>query len=548
MESTPVRTFSVTLRQLVVPAGVSEAYLPARAAHKLGIPAEDIVSCTPLRRALDARKRRARPVYVYHLRLEIAYKHRHALRKNHDLDLVWDQGVRQRRAAQADPAPDSARPRPVVVGAGPAGLFAALRLARAGWQPIILERGQDGDMRRRAAAEFWRHGTLDPESNVLFGLGGAGLFSDGKLNTRHKDRAGMAEILDILVAAGAPASIRIDAAPHAGSDLLDDIVARIADEIRSLGGEWRFGTRLTGLTVQDGRLQAVQAQCGGQTDSWAADTLVLATGHSARDVYGLVLDAGLHVLAKPFAIGVRVELPQDQVDASQRGGSFDPGPGEAASFRLSRAPVGTERACYTFCMCPGGQVIACASEPGRLCVNGMSWHARAGAWANAAFLVPVSEADYAADGSGPLAGIAFQRRWEEAAYRAGLAGGPYCVPAQTLRSFAAGAAPDLPDARGVGRAAPADLHACLPAYAAGTLAQAIPAMLGRLRKADPDAVLLYGVETRTSSPARIERDKHGAAPGAAGVYPAGEGSGYAGGIMTSALDGWRAAGALMRRA
>ncbi len=543
------KSFFILLRQLVVPAGVPDRHIAARAAVRLNVPVEDILSCQPVRRSLDARKRRGRAVYVYHVRVELPNKHRHALRKNPHLDIIFEKSSHHLSLNLTDPAPCKNAARPLVVGAGPAGLFAALRLARAGWNPLLIDRGDAANQRRSVVADFWRNGVLDTESNVLFGEGGAGLFSDGKLNTRHKDRQGLDEILGIMVAAGAPERIRIDAAPHVGSDLLGDVVAAMAEEIRQ-AGEIRYRCRLAGIHVENGRVrQAVLASDGKETVI-PVSACILAVGHSARDVHSLLEQAGAHLEAKPFAIGLRVEMPQEQVDASQRGGSFSPAPGEAASFRLSRAPEGDAAACYTFCMCPGGLVIACASEPDMVCVNGMSFHARAGEYANAAFLTPVSDDDFAAvaqqDGNPALSGVAFQRHWERIAYQAGLAAGKYGVPASTLRDFVANTSGPLPDGRSIGRAAPVNLRTVLPEPVATTLAQSIPAMISRLRKVDPDRVLLYGVETRTSSPVRMVRDAGGEAVGVHGVFPAGEGSGYAGGIMTSALDGWKAAGALMQ--
>jgi uncharacterized FAD-dependent dehydrogenase len=424
-------------------------------------------------------------------------------------------------------------------------LFAALRLARAGLAPLLIDRGDGLEDRRGRVAEFWGNGVLDPESNALFGLGGAGLFSDGKLNTRHRNRAALAAILGILAAAGAPPDILVEAEPHVGSDRLGEVVERIAAEITGLGGAVRCRTRLEGLDIRANRLRAVLLAGPGGSEELAVSACLLAIGHSARDTQEMLVRAGVRLAAKPFAIGLRAEMPQSAIDRSQG----RPAAAGAASFRLARKPGRGTAACYSFCMCPGGRVIACASEPERLCVNGMSFRNRDGEWGNAAFLSPVGPEDFAPfreTGLSPaLAGAAFQRHWEGKAWRAGASGGPYAVPACRLGEFVRGERPTLPARRGLERAAAADLRPILPERTVLSLAEAIPALLGKLRRVNLDEVVLYGIETRTSSPVRMLRTETGEAEGTAGLYPAGEGSGQAGGIMTSALDGWLAAGKIL---
>ncbi|MCC8179576.1 MAG: FAD-dependent oxidoreductase, partial [Planctomycetes bacterium] len=520
------KSFFFVLRQLAAPAGEPESALPARAARKIGCAPEDILSWRVIRKSLDARKRRKQPTAIYHLRLEMTEKWRKPLRQADHLDIVFEPRYLTPSESGGDPAMPDATARPLVVGAGPAGLFAALRLARAGWRPLLIERGDAVPARRRLVADFWRSGKLDPESNVLFGVGGAGLFSDGKLNTRHKDRHGLGEILDILIKAGAPESIRIEAEPHVGSDLLCDVVERLANEILDRGGEIRYRAKLTALHV-DSAGGLCGATVAAEDGEYSIETraCILAVGNSARDVFEMLARMDAAVGAHPFAVGVRVAMPEEGIDASQRDGSFKPAAGQAASFRLSRRPEGIERPCYTFCMCPGGLVIPCASEPGRLAVNGMSYHARAGEFGNAAFLVPVTDDDFAGFQTGvdnsiysPLAGVNFQRRLEEAAFEAGKSGGDYAVPASTLDAFVRKELAALPERRGVSRTAPADLHACLPETVAATLAKSIPAMLGRLRRVDLRDVILYGVEPRTSRPVRIKRDDSGDSSRIGGIY------------------------------
>ncbi|MCC8109595.1 MAG: FAD-dependent oxidoreductase [Planctomycetes bacterium] len=553
-------TFSFVIRQLVAPAGENPSRLPERVARKLGVPAEDIAACTVVRRSFDARRRRGKAVLVYHVRVVLANRWRRQVRKNKDLDIVFEAAAADNAVVLTDPAPQPGRPRPLVVGAGPAGLFAALRLARAGWKPILIDRGDSTDDRSSVVAAFWRSGVLQPDSNVLYGAGGAGLFSDGKLNTRHKDRDNLRILLQAMVQAGAPESILIDAEPHVGSDVLLRVVENLLREISDWGGTVRFRTRLDRLVFADGRVREAllwNTHAGTRigdrpTETVAVDRVVLATGHSARDVYEILHAARGHLDAKAFAVGVRGEMPQEAIDRSQRSGPARPVSGGAAAFRLSRPPTDGAASCYTFCMCPGGLVIPCASEPGRLAVNGMSYHARAGEWGNAAFLTPVTAEDFAdcapADTPPALAGIAFQRYWEERAYRAGLAGGAYAAPAALLEDFVLGRPGPAPDGGSVSRVVAADFRNLLPERVYATLAEAVPAMLGRLHFVKPETVRLYGIETRTSSPVRVLRNKRYESSDGSGLFPAGEGSGYAGGIMTSALDGWKAAGCLMSAA
>jgi len=432
--------------------------------------------------------------------------------------------------------------RPVVVGTGPAGLFAALTLARAGARPIVLERGAAVGERIRAVNAFERTGVLDPQSNIQFGEGGAGTFSDGKLTTNTKDPR-CRSVLETLVGAGAPEEILWKAKPHIGTDRLTSAVRQLREEIESHGGEVRFKTRLADLLLDaDGRLRAVVTDGQRGREEFAAEALVLATGHSARDTFELLHARGATLLQKGFSIGVRVEHDQRMVDRAQYGSAAGHPALGAADYKLAcHLPSG--RGVYTFCMCPGGWVVAAASESGGVVTNGMSRYAREGANANAAYLVSVFPEDFG--DAHPLAGVEFQRRWERAAFE--LGGRDFRAPAQLMGDFLRGEASTGPGsvaptyARGVTFT---DLAACLPQFVSASLREAAPIFDRRMRGFASADALLTGVETRSSSPVRVLRDD-ALQSNLRGVYPCGEGAGYAGGIMSAAVDGIRCAEALL---
>jgi uncharacterized FAD-dependent dehydrogenase len=534
------------LTEVKLPLDHPPEALDAAVRTRLGLDAAAPLEITVFRRGYDARKRSAIPL-IYTLDVAVANEAALLARFAQDPHVNLAPDMTYKFVARA---PAAFANRPVVIGAGPCGLMAALLLAQMGFRPIVLERGKVVRERTKDTWGLWRKGELNPESNVQFGEGGAGTFSDGKLWSQIKDPLHHSrKLLEEFVKAGAPEEILYVSKPHIGTFRLVTMVEAMRRTIEELGGEYRFGTRVTDLDIDvaaDGgrQVKGVMLDGGGYL---ATDHVVLAIGHSARDTFSMLLERDVFVEAKPFSVGFRIEHPQRMIDRG-RFGDFAGNPIlGAADYKLVHHCTGKGlegRTVYSFCMCPGGTVVAAASEPGRVVTNGMSQYSRAERNANAAIVVSVTPEDYP---GGVLAGIEFQRRLEELAYVAG--GSDYRAPAQTVGDFMAGRpSSSLGDVQpsykpGV---TPTDLAACLPAFAVAAIREALPAFERQLKGyARPDAVLT-GVETRTSSPLRVKRDGTGHSINTRGLFPAGEGAGYAGGILSAGVDGIKTAEAVAR--
>jgi hypothetical protein len=540
----PPGPLRLRLSELRLPLDHSEDGLRTAILQRLGLRAADLLGYTLFRRGYDARKRSA-VVFVYTLDLELRPDPALAQRLLADRHVSPTPDMAYRFVARA---PAGLRNRPVVVGAGPCGLFATLLLAQMGFRPILLERGKEVRERTKDTWGLWRQGKLDPESNVQFGEGGAGTFSDGKLHSQIKDPGHRGrKVLTELVAADAPAEIMYVSKPHIGTFRLVRVVENMRATIEALGGEIRFGARVADFDIARdadgvGRLSGVVLADGERI---AADHVVLAIGHSARDTFRTLFARGVRLEAKPFSIGVRVEHPQALIDRARLGKAAGHPQLGAADYKLVHH-CKNGRSAYSFCMCPGGQVVAAASEAGGIVTNGMSQYSRAERNANAALVVGVDPRDFPGDAAeNPLAGIEFQRHWEEAAFRAG--GETYAAPAQKVGDFLAG----RPSTE-LGSVTPSytpgirltDLATCLPEYVVDALREALVAFDKQIPGFAMDDALLTGVETRTSSPVRVVRDEHCQSLNTRGLYPGGEGAGYAGGILSAAVDGIRIAEAV----
>lgn len=519
-------------RNIMRPPHEGDSSLPAAVAALLGIPVAALHEFRIVRKGVDAR-RKPRIKLVYTVSFTVPVGMRRILEGTGDPNLEWQE------EAPADVfVPVCSDRRIVIAGTGPAGLFAALRLADHGLTATIVERGQPVERRARDVQRFWQEGVLDPGSNVQFGEGGAGTFSDGKLTCRSKDPL-IPWILERLTDFGAPPEIRYLAKPHIGTDRLRGVVAAIRRHLIDEGFGIRFGCRLSGLRLAAGRMSSVLLD---DTDELPCDLLILATGHSARDTYEMLERTGVPLEPKPFAMGLRIEHPQELVDRIQYGCPRQAGL-PAADYAITWNDSASSRSAYSFCMCPGGVVIGGSSEEGGVVTNGMSAHLRDTPFANSALVVNVGTGDFI--GSGPLGGVLLQRQWEQAAFRAG--GGGYRAPAQSVLSFLklpGGRRPASTYRPGI---TPAELDTVLPGYIVETLRQGLRDFGRRLKGFVSSEAMLVGIESRTSAPVRILRDDNYESTGVAGLYPAGEGAGYAGGIMSSAVDGVRIADRIVQR-
>ncbi len=534
------------LTEIKLPLAHADDALQAAILHTLKIKPADLAGFTVFKRSFDARKAVIMQVYIADVTLADAAletalltQHAHNPHIQPTPDMAWHPvGV----------APARLPLRPVVVGFGPCGMFAALVLAQMGFKPIVLERGKTVRQRTRDTWGLWRKNVLNPESNVQFGEGGAGTFSDGKLYRQIKDpRHRGRKVMNEFVTAGAPANILYEAHPHIGTFKLVKVVENMREQIVALGGEVRFEQRVTDVLIEDGpggkhiRGLSVLDQSTGQTQELAASQVVLALGHSARDTFAMLHERGVHVEAKPFSIGFRIEHPQSVIDRARWGRHAGHPALGAAEYKLVHH-ASNGRSVYSFCMCPGGTVVAATSEVGRVVTNGMSQYSRNERNANAGIVVGIDPRDYPGDA---LAGIALQRRLESHAFE--LGGGNYQAPGQLVGDFVAG----RPSTQ-LGSVTPSyrpgvtlgDLSTALPGYAIEALREALPAFGRKIKGFDAHDAVLTGVETRTSSPIRMSRGEDMQSLNVRGLYPAGEGASYAGGILSAGVDGIKVAEAV----
>lgn len=521
----------IRINELALPLDHPEQALTEAILSRLRITPDQLEEFTVFKRSYDARKKNSEIKFVYIIDVTVRDEESVLARFNADQHIKRAPDTRYYPVAKA---PDKLTQRPIVIGFGPCGLFAALILAQMGFKPIVLERGKEVRQRTKDTWALWRNNVLNTESNVQFGEGGAGLFSDGKLYSQIKDPKFYGrKVMDEFVRAGAPEEILFVSKPHIGTFRLTGVVAKMREEIKRLGGEVRFESHVTDFQVSDGQIEGVTLASG---EALKSQHVVLAVGHSARDSFRALYAKGVFVEAKPFAIGFRVEHPQSLIDTARLGKyAGHPSLGAADYKLVHHAKNG--RAVYSFCMCPGGTVVAATSEVGRVVTNGMSQYSRNERNANSGIVVGINpETDFPGD---PLAGLSLQEELESKAFE--LGGSDYCAPAQLVGDFVR-AVPSTT----LGAIEPSykpgvklgDLASALPSYAIEAIREALPAFGRQIKGFDRDDAILTGVETRTSSPIRIRRDKETLqSVNTRGLYPAGEGAGYAGGILSAGVDG-----------
>lgn len=512
--------------------------LKEKAAKELSIKKSDIIDFEILRESVDARKKEIKLIY----RVLVSCKNEDKIlskARSKNIDRYNEKKIFLKTGDK------KLKNRILIVGTGPAGLFAGYRLASMGYSPILIERGMEVDDRKKSIDEFWKNKRLNPDCNIQFGEGGAGTFSDGKLTTRIKDPR-VKEILDIFAENGAPDEIRYSYKPHIGTDILIDIIKNIRYKIISMGGEFRFSTRLIDIKYKDDSIvnAVIRDLKNGRDEIIETENIILAIGHSARDTYEMLYNNKIVMKQKPFAIGVRIEHKQDLIDENQYGKYKNHPKLKASEYRLTyRAKNG--RSCYSFCMCPGGTVVASSSEEGYLVTNGMSEYARDKDNANSAIVVSVKEEDF--ESSHPLAGMEFQRKYEKLAFE--LGGSNYKAPVQLLEDFI-----NNRESKKLGRITPSytagyvfkDINKVLPDYISEAIKDSVIFFDSKIKGFSNWDTVLTGIETRTSAPLRILRDENYES-NIRGLYPAGEGAGYAGGIVSAAVDGMKIAEKIMEK-
>lgn len=527
----------IRINELSLPLDHPQDAIRAAILKRLNIHDNELIDFTVFKRSYDARKKNSEITFIYILDVNVTNEAKLLARLSQDHQIKPAPDTHYYPVASA---PSDLTERPIVIGLGPCGLYAALILAQMGFKPIVLERGKDVRERTKDTWALWRKRELSPESNVQFGEGGAGLFSDGKLYSQIKDPKFYGrKVMHEFVKAGAPAEILYVSKPHIGTFRLTGVVAKMREEIIALGGEIRFDNKVTDFLIDDGRIQGVTLANGETLNS---RYVVLALGHSARDTFRTLHTRGVFLEAKPFAIGFRIEHPQSVIDEARLGKYAGHPELGAADYKLVYH-ASNGRAVYSFCMCPGGTVVAATSEPGRVVTNGMSQYSRNERNANSAIVVNISPEDFP---GGPLAGVAFQETLESQAYE--LGGANYSAPAQLVGDFI-----NNTPSNTLGEVEPSykpginlgDLSPSLPAYAIEAIREALPAFGKQIKGFDRADAILTGIETRTSSPVRITRDNTSLQSlNTRGLYPAGEGAGYAGGILSAGVDGIKVAEAL----